>query len=307
MKVPAFLKTLDDRLYRAAALREETARTLLPPDKRAALDQATLLVEVARRTAKPVEPLPAGARPAALLALYRDAVYWALRARRSEVDDPPADLRAAWDEHPPEGVVGDPRAFEAARRALLETPATALTVTREDAADVGALAEALVAELSAARGRVERIRGQRWARFLATACLLALLAYGVRVLALGPNLAEGRPFRTSSTWAGCPADPNCVPLAFCTDSQADPWASLDLGKPTKIHRIEVTNRGDCCGERAVPLIVEVSSDDLHYREVARRNEEFTSWTVKLAPLTARYVRFKVPRATVFHLKKVAIR
>jgi hypothetical protein len=305
MKVPAFLKTLDDRFYRAAALREETARTLLAPDKRTALDQATLLVEVARRTAKPVEPLPAGARPAALLALYRDAVYWALLARRSEVDNPPPDLRAAWEEHPPEGVV-DARAFEAARRALLETPPLVLGVTREDAADVAALAEALVSELNAPRGRVERIRGQRWARILASLCAVVLLAYGVRVIALGPDLAEGKPFRTSSIWAGCPADPNCVPLAFCTDSQTDPWATLDLGKPTTFHRIEVSNRTDCCGERAVPLIVEASTDDVHYREVARRSEEFSSWTIK-ARLTARYLRFKVPRTTVFHLKKVAVR
>jgi hypothetical protein len=309
MKVPAILTTFNDRFLRAAALREETARAWLPADKRAALEQATLLVEIARRVAKPVEELPPGARPAARLGLLRDAAYWALLAGRSEgIGAPPWDLRAALDELPPEGLPGvEPRTFDAIKRALLETPATSLAVPVEDADLVAAFADKLVADLNAPRVRAERIRGQRWARMLACLVGVALLGYGVRVLALGPNLAADKPYHTSSTWAGCPADPNCVPLAFCTDSQADPWAVLDLGRPTRFHRIEVTNRGDCCGERAVPLIVEVSTDDIHYREVARRTEEFSSWTIKLAPLTARYVRFKVPRTTVFHLKQVAIR
>jgi hypothetical protein len=308
MKAPAILTNFNERFLRAAALREENARARLPADRRAALDQATLLLEVARRVAKPVEALPAGARPAARLALYRDAVFWALVARRPELADPPADLRGAWDAQPPEAVPGvEPRTVDAARRALLETPPTSLAVPAEAADQAGALAEALVAGLNAPRARAERIRGQRWARILACLAGLALLVYGVRVLMLGPNLAAGKPFRASSSWAGCPGDPNCAPLAFCTDPQPDPWAVLDLGRPTTFHRIEVANRTDCCGDRAVPLIVEVSSDDAHYREVARRTEEFSSWTIKLAPLTARYVRFKVPRSTVFHLKQVAIR
>jgi hypothetical protein len=310
MKAPGFLKTLDDRFFRAAALREEQARATLTVSRRAALDQAILTLEIARRTATPVEALPTGARPAALLALYRQAAYWALVARRPEVDPPPADLREAWDELPAEtllAVVPDARTLAAVRHALLDVSPASLVVSAGDIEPASGFVEAIVAALDAPRGRVERIRGQRWARILAACIVLGFCVYGLRVLSLGPNLAANRPFRTSSTWPGCPADPNCVPLAFCTDPQDNPWAELDLGKPTRFRRIEIANRTDCCGERAVPLIVEVSDDAVHYREIARRTEEFSSWTVKFAPLTARYVRFKVPRSTVFHLQRVAIR
>src|SRR5579872_1231174 len=135
MKVPAFLTALDDRFLRAAALRRERARLALAPDQHAALDQAQLLVEIARRVARPVEALPGGARAAARLGLYRDAVYWALVAARP-AGDPPADLRIAWAGQPSEervAVAPEPAALPVIERALLDTPATSLAVSDEEA------------------------------------------------------------------------------------------------------------------------------------------------------------------------------
>ena len=61
------------------------APALRAPDdpREAAARQARLVLEVARRTAEPAEALPPGAQPAVVLALYRDAIYWALAARRA--------------------------------------------------------------------------------------------------------------------------------------------------------------------------------------------------------------------------------
>jgi hypothetical protein len=308
MKAPAFLTVVDDVFFRAAALRQERARVALSPGQSAALDQAKLLLEIARRVTRPVEALPQGARPAARLVLYRDVVYWALVAARPTAEAP-EDLRAAWFSYPQDtlAALAPPNGLAIVERALLETRHTALDVTEEDAAAAGAYAEALVAELDAPRARIERIRGQRWARIFAAVVAVVLLGYGVRVLALGPNLAAGKPFRASTTWSGCSADPPCMALAFHTEPQVDPWAVLDLGRPTSFHRIEVTNRQDCCGERAVPLVVEIGDDGVRWREIARRNDEFETWTIKVAHLTARYLRFKVPRQTVFHLQRVAVR
>jgi hypothetical protein len=309
MQAPALLVTLNDRFFRAAALRMARARVNQEPDRQAAARQAVLLVEVARRVADPTRALPPGGRPALRLSLYRDAIYWALVAGRPAGEPVPTDLRMAWQWLPSlelGAAAREPMVLEAIAGALVE-PAPSLDVTAGTADLVGAFAEALVFELDAPQRRVNAILGQRVARIAVSWVVLALLVYGVRVLSLGPDLAAGRAFRTSSSWMGCSSDPNCVGLAFHTEPQVDPWAELDLGRPTTFHRIEITNRGDCCAERAIPLVVEVSADGAAWREVARRDAEFSSWTVRLQPMTARYVKFKVPRMSTLHLQRVAIR
>jgi len=46
---------------------------------------------------------------------------------------------------------------------------------------------------------------------------------------------------------------------------------------------------------------------MSWRELARRDTDFSSWTVKFPPRTARYLRLRVARHTTFHLKDVALR
>jgi hypothetical protein len=73
-----------------------------------------------------------------------------------------------------------------------------------------------------------------------------------------------------------------------------------------VRGIEVENRGSCCQERAVPLIVELSTDGNTWQEVARRKKKFQGWETRFRPQSARFVRLRVPRKTVFHLRRVRV-
>jgi hypothetical protein len=96
-------------------------------------------------------------------------------------------------------------------------------------------------------------------------------------------------------------------MLFHTEQENNPWVEYDLGAPKPIHRVEVANRSDCCDDRAIPLVVELSNDRTNWTEVARRDSEFQSWTAKFATKTVRYVRLRVPRVTALHLKEVVVR
>jgi hypothetical protein len=308
MSARSFLARLREWFLRSAAMREARAVVAGPGGRRKrASTQAELLAEVARRVAEPVEPLPSGSRAAVRLALYRDTAYWALAALRPDETNAP-DLATLWNETPPEQLeqaAGGIEAAEAVKKTLIDDAAAPLLeVTDEDAARAGKFVAALFAELEVPRRRVERVSFQRWWRISLAAVAFLLAAYGVRALVLGPNLAAGRPYRVSSAWAGCPP---CEGIFFHTEKENNPWLEYDLGKPKAIHRIEVTNRPDCCRERAIPLIVEMSNDRTNWTEVVRREKEFTNWTATFPKRTARYVRLRVPRVTELHFKEVALR
>ena len=82
---------------------------------------------------------------------------------------------------------------------------------------------------------------------------------------------------------------------------------FDLLTPQTIKRIDLTNRQDCCFDRTVPLVAEVSLDHAQWTEVGRRVEEFSQWSLKIPPRKARYVRLRIARPSTFHLKDVVIR
>lgn len=274
-----------------------------------AVNQVKLLIEVARRVVEPADALPAGSRTAVLLALYRDAAYWMLAAMRSPGDSATPDLATAWTATAPETLLkaaGDADGLAVVRGALVEqSPTGALNATDEAAARARAFVESLLWEFEAPNRRVDRVRLQMWTRVAVVATICVLAALGVRRLAVGPNLVEGKSPRTSSTLPECLAH-KCADLMFHTMVEDNPWADFDLAAIHKIHRVEVANRSDCCAERAVPLIIEVSLDDKHWIEVARRDAQFSNWTATFASKPARYVRLRVPRSTAFHLDQVAI-
>ena len=138
-----------------------------------------------------------------------------------------------------------------------------------------------------------------------------MLVAGVRLLTRGADLAAGKPFRISQPWPGfaeCVRSEDCAQLMFVTEMGHHPWVEIDLGIPPKtIHRIEVTNRSKCCQDRAVPLLVEISTDGAGWTQVARRDKEFDSWTATFRPKVARYVRLKALKSTMLHLKSVVVR
>jgi hypothetical protein len=310
------LTTIQDLIFRSRALREARNEALGPDENRArCLQQSRLIAEVARRTVTPVEALPGGSRAAVLIALYRDAAYWALAAGLPPGTPPPSDLETMWAAYTPEQlpyVVRDPANLAALKRVLIDskTPAERMEATDEDAARAQAFVDAMLWDLNAVQRRIDRLLTQRWVRApLAIVAVIAVVV-GLRALTAGENLVEGKPFRTSSTfsgWAACQADGACADLIFHTEEQMNPWVEYDLGAPKKIKRVEVKNRPECCHERAVPLVVEVSTDRNNWTEVARRDIEFSTWTATFSPRIARYVRLRVARTTTFHLKEVIVR
>jgi hypothetical protein len=307
---------LGHRLHRwffmSAPLRDARAR-LPPPDEtaRRAFEQARLLRGVTREVAGAMEELRGGRRAAVLLSLYRDLVYWTLAAAPAAQEEAAPDLQALWARTPREKLLRAAGSADdlAAVRATLVNPSmpASLDASETDVERVELFAASLYEDLEAPRRRVYRILIQRGLHWAAAAAVVVAIALGVRAVALGPNLIAGKPFRVSSTLAGCSGDDSCSSLMFHSTLENNPWVEFDLGATKPVHRIEVSNRADCCQDRAVPLLVEISVDHVHWTEVTRRNEDFSTWTGTFPRTPARYVRLHVPRSTMFHLKDLAVR
>jgi hypothetical protein len=299
-------------VLRKNALREARAAVVPRGARRdLALCQARLLLEVARRVEEPVERFPPGARPPVRLGLYREAAFWALAATRARDGEAAADLAGAWADADPERLrraAPDEATLDHLKRALVEgSQPDPLDVTTAEADRARLFVEALIGEMDAPRRRVAVIRATRFLRLGALTLALLLVVWGGYRLSLGPNLLAGKPFRTSSSWSGCSSDPGCQALLFHTDPEFNPWVEFDLGAPKTFRRLEVTNRTDCCADRTIPLVAETSDDRVNWKEISRRDTEFSTWTVKFAPRTARYLRLRVARHSTFHLKDVALR
>jgi hypothetical protein len=258
-----------------------------------------------------VEGLPPGSPAAVRMGLYREAAYWAIVATTSAEGAPPADLAAAWAAVDPEHLrraAHDDITLESLQRMLVGRSAPdPIEIAAEDAARARDFVQALLADLDAPRRRIDRTLFQRWWRVSLVALVVVIAALGVRKLVLGPNMLSDKPFRLSSSWSGCAADSGCQALLFHTEHETNPWVEFDLGAPKTFHRLDVTNRSDCCGERAVPMIAEISSDRVTWKELGRKDSEFSTWTLKFPPKTARYLKLRVTRFSAFHLKDVALR
>jgi len=312
MTVGTVFAGLREWFLRSAALRQARAAAGGPTTLRArAQTQAQLLVEVAKRVGEPIEPLPDGSVAAAQLSLYREAIYWALIAMRGDDASVPPDLSSAWADAPADSLAeaaGGAEAAEAIHASLVEPDRTrTLQASDEDAARARAFADALVVRLDAPRRRIAWIVVQRRLRLGLVLVALLAAAYGIRARSIGPNLVEDRHFRLSSSYAGCSPDSGCDSIFFHTDEGDSPWIEFDLGAPKRVRRVEVKNRPDCCQDRAVPMVVEVSTDATHWTEVAKRDDEFMSWTAKFPARTARYVRLRVTRHSTLHLADVVVR
>jgi F5/8 type C domain len=300
-----------DWIFRISAMRAARARLVASTETRQrALDQAKILVEVARRVAEPVEALPRGHRPAVLVALYRDAIYWVLAADHSGDDNPP-DLVTLWGGASPERLLkaaGTAAALATVRSALVDhSMSGALAISEQDVALVRAFVEFLLWDLDAPDRAIDRVHVQRWTRTLFVAAGVLVVAFGVRTLVRGPNLASAKVFKTSTALPECTAPNKCGDILLHTQNQDNPWADFDLGAVKPVRQVEVTNRSDCCGERIIPLIIEISIDDKVWTQVARRDTEFAVWAANFPKQRARYVRLRVPRTTVLNLDDVVIR
>lgn len=127
------------------------------------------------------------------------------------------------------------------------------------------------------------------------------------------DLARGRPFRASSTdaWHAIGGKVRILSPGHQLVSTADedsPWLEIDLGRVRDFGTVEVRNRSDCCGDRALPLAIELRSSERDpWTLVARRDRPFLAWTAELPDSRARYVRVRALRKTSLQLEGVSIR
>jgi hypothetical protein len=144
------------------------------------------------------------------------------------------------------------------------------------------------------------------------ASALVAVVPGLRRIVVPPNLAVGKTWRVTSTvhggWptAGVISDKAAPDMFFHTLEEDAPTLVLDLGTVQRVHKLEVTNRIDCCRDRALPLEAAVSIDGVAWKHVAHRRFEFREWTASFSPIAARFVRLRVPRRSLLHLARVAV-
>jgi hypothetical protein len=143
----------------------------------------------------------------------------------------------------------------------------------------------------------------------ATAVAAVLLIAAVPLLRRGPRY----PFEASSAAQGYAktgrlGDVAAYGVLFHTNQEREPWVEIDLAEERPVRAVEITNRYDCCKERALPLVLEIAGTDRQLHEVARVTDPFDEVTLELpgAP-TARYVRLRVAGTTMFHLAAVRVR
>jgi hypothetical protein len=320
---PTRRRRLLEWFWRGAALR--TARAYLsdlPVTERHALERALVTAELADRAYDPVEPLRTGSALAQSVSLYREAAYWALRAQsEAYVGD---GLAALFESVPSEPLIfaaGGVEELALVRRALVErsfveTATLPPELLPRDAERAQRFVHALLRRKLAPQQKVGRLLLQRAVRTLGLLVVVATLLAGAWSMSAaarrGPDLAAGKPWRASSSSATCqPAEHRCAgvhtDMFFQTQEEKEPWLEIDLGREMTFNEVEVVNRADCCPDRAVPLVVEVSRDRTHFQEVSRRTDTFSVWHSRFAQQTARYVRLRVLRRSIFHLDKVAVR
>lgn len=127
------------------------------------------------------------------------------------------------------------------------------------------------------------------------------------------DLVQGRPFRASSSDASHPIAGQVRMMSpgrqlVSTADEASPWLEIDLGRVRRLGRIEVRNRSDRDGERAVSLAIELrSSESEPWTLAARRDRPFLTWLAELPDRPARYVRVRALRKTSLQLEGISIR
>jgi hypothetical protein len=178
------------------------------------------------------------------------------------------------------------------------------------------LSSVLTDPLEFEANRVGRVLFIRWARIGAAAVAalgLVLSMYGAYAKATAkPNLALHRPVTISSQFPGegtdhsLLVDGDTTNLGFHTGAGPNQFCTIDLGSVKAISKVVVTNRADCCQERAVPLNLEVSVDGVNYRKVAERRDLFDSWSAENLNTKARYVKLTLGSSNFLHLSEVEV-
>jgi hypothetical protein len=164
--------------------------------------------------------------------------------------------------------------------------------------------------------RLGRALFARWSRVVLAVLILggALFWTGNKIASkfAKPDLALHRPVTVSSQFPGQGTDHTLLVdgdhdnLGFHTNIDPQSWVTIDLGAVKKFDKIVVYNRADGYEERAVPIKIEVSNDNVHWKQIAERKDVFDKWTAKHLHAEGRYVRLKNTPPNYFHLAEVEI-
>jgi hypothetical protein len=279
--------------------------------------RARMATDFAERASEPQLSNGATNTDAVACELYRQSLYWAILAIKApEVEDARPELRALLDAPDVRALLGDGPALE-----LLETedltdlsgrPAQEqsrlLFTLREAAERALLLLEAPQHELSVLWLK----RLVRSSIILIVLALCVVMAFAVRDLReQNADLALNKPWRASSNAVtGCGS-----PLQFCDDSpsyffhtadEKDPWVEIDLEEAKDFSAVRLIARRDCCFERGLPLVVEVSLDQTKWKQVAKRTETYKSLKLEFPRQHARYVRVRAVGVTMLHLAAVRV-
>jgi hypothetical protein len=217
------------------------------------------------------------------------------------------------------GRVDPPAAFEAVKRVIASSDPFAFDRLAQPV-DTNKLADDLeaVSRWLASLVEVRSLPELRRARVLRTVALssaLVALLGGIGAWVVAPeDLAYRKPV------AATPAADDSRPEGavdgekngkFGYHSQEDdsPHLVVDLERPTKIARVKIFGRGDCCYDQSVPLALEISEDGSNFRKIAERSAFFSElhpWEVTVAPLVARFVQLRALHHGVLVLGEVEV-
>ncbi len=149
---------------------------------------------------------------------------------------------------------------------------------------------------------VSEIRRARWGRILALALgVIAVLAGGLYLLLAPKNVAFGKPIIADSYWPGsAPADALVngsieEPWGSATSQNGKAWFRIDLQAPMHVTGAKIVNRKDHYANVNQGVVVEISDDDHHFKEIAsseRTKEPGEAWRFRKIDAKGRFVRIR---------------
>jgi F5/8 type C domain len=324
-------RALWEWFWRNEALR--TARALGSSDEvgRIAQDRARISAEVAQQVLDPPGPWRAGNAYHLAASLFIESIGWSLRALSltaeapapTTFNGPPSaeELERLFGAHEAlllEVAAGQARVARLRRHALkreFETTERRPSEVEVDARTLAGVASRLLLSSPTPKDPVDALMVQRVVRVGSFGLLLIGLLVGALSLRdwldNRRDISVGKPWVTSSTYETVCQSPqhHCnvdKGYFFHTREERNPWLEIDLQRVEQFSRVQVFNRQDCCADRVVPLVVEISKDHKKWQEVARRNDVFDVWKASFGDVSSRWVRFRVAGRSLLHLHDVRV-
>lgn len=317
--------------WRSAALRAAEQPRGKTPWLMAMSRRARIAAEVGGHALQPSGPWASGSARHLACGLFAESIAWSLQvastlAQDSATTDPSRapsrdELASLLEQHSEllakVGVEGE--SLARLRQHLLERDFELLASQPEGveatALELRGVAERLLQLAESPQTAIDRLLFQRSWRVSALLSVVAALLVGnhflQQKLEARADLSLGKPWVASSSYEQVCRSPErqCDPKKgyfFHTVEESSPWLEVDLQQPRQISAVRVFNRVDCCSERALPLVVEVSTDHHHWREVVRTTEVFETWKGSFPPVTTRWVRLRVAGRSMLHLSNLRV-